>query len=100
MAECLIVTMTFSVKPDASAELVEMLPRMFDETRRHPGFVAIRALRNRADPNRIIMIQEWGSLEDYQAYVAWRSTDRGGSEQLQLMFAGPPSVEIWDHGIG
>lgn len=99
MTEFLIVTMTLSVKPEASADLVEMLPKMFEETRRHEGFVAIRAARSRADPNKIIMIQEWKSLEDYQAYVAWRSAKGRGSEQLQMMFAGPPSVEIWDHGI-
>jgi heme-degrading monooxygenase HmoA len=96
MADCLIVTMTFSVKPEASAKLGELLPSMLEETRQHTGFIAIRALRNKADPHKIIMIQEWKSAADYQAYVVWRSADGRGAGELQRCSRGLPR---WRCGI-
>jgi quinol monooxygenase YgiN len=45
-----------------------------DDTRAHEGCESITVHRGIDDPNRIVLIEQWRSHDDYVKYVAWRAT--------------------------
>ena len=99
MSDGVFVTLTFSFKPGAIDQFVEIMPAMFKDTMARKGFREIKALRNQDDPDRIIFIEEWDSAQDYRDYVAWRTGRGEGLESLEQVLAAPPELYVWDQRI-
>ena len=55
-------------------------------TSTHKGFQSIYCSIDRADPNRLLIIEQWDSKEDYDAYLKWR-LDNGLGEALAPILA-------------
>jgi hypothetical protein len=46
----------------------------------------------------VILIEQWASRADYEAYIAFR-TERGDMERMAQMVAEPPRLDYWDVSI-
>jgi len=95
----IFVTIIFSLKPGAAEQLISVMPGMFAETRTKQGFRSIKAIRSHEDPNRIFVLQEWNSVEEYQTYFAWRNARNEGFADMEAMLAAPPVFDIWDQQV-
>jgi heme-degrading monooxygenase HmoA len=94
MSNGVVVTVTWSVKPELNERFVEFLGGMFSETRTHKGFRNIRLLRNDADPNQFLLLQEWDTTEDHRNYAQFR-VDTGDTAKLLDMTASIPELGYW-----
>lgn len=99
MADGITVTIIFDFRPEAAEGFIAGLPGMLEQTRAKPGCRAIKALRSDADRNRVIFLEEWDSLADYQAYIAWRESRGESLEAMQAALSGPPHFDIWSDRI-
>ena len=55
-------------------------------TKTHKGFQSIYCSIDQADPNRVLIIEQWDTKIDYDAYLKWRLED-GFGEDLAPMLA-------------
>lgn len=90
MSDGVTITMDLDVKPEAVEGLAAGLPEMIKETAQFKGFQSIRIVRN---GNRILLIEQWDSEDDYKAYIAWR-TERGDMDGLGMAVNGVQSG-VW-----
>ena len=95
MANGVIITVNWILKPELVDKFVATLEAMFQQTRLREGFRNIRLLRSGADLNNFILIEEWDTAQNFQDYVAWR-TGRGEMEGFLAMVTAQPQVGIWD----
>lgn len=98
MPETITVTMILALRPEAVEPFRASFPVMVEATRNFPGFRNIRVLHNADRPNEVILIEEWASRADHEAYVAFR-TETGVMEQTARMVTEPPRLDYWDTRI-
>lgn len=98
MPEGVTITLTLTLKPETADAYCAEIPEMLHGTRAFPGFRDIRVVRNRDNPNQIILIQQWDSSAAYDAYIAWR-TETGVIERTASFIAEPPQLVYWDKEI-
>ena len=55
-------------------------------TSTHKGFQSIYCSIDQADPNRVVIIEQWDSKEDYDTYLGWRM-DNGFGELMAPILA-------------
>ncbi len=60
-------------------------------TRTFPGCLGVSVIVDNSDPEHVIAVESWESIEHDQAYRAWRATPEGASE-LGSILAGRPKV--------
>lgn len=92
------VTMEIPLKPGTFAQLQEGAAITMKQTATRPGFRSIRLLRPNEGEDKVLFIEEWESLEDYQAYLAWRA-DGNPSVGLRENAAGRPITQVWNDGL-
>ena len=95
MPDTITVTMILALKPEAVEPFCANFPVMVEDTRNFPGFRDIRVLHNADRPNEVILIEEWASRADHEAYVAFR-TASGVMDQTAQMVTQPPKLDYWD----
>lgn len=95
MPDSITVTMILALRPEAVEPFCTRFPVMVEETRAFPGFRDIRVLHNADRPNEVILIEEWDSRADHEAYVAFR-TETGVMDQTAQMVTEPPRLDYWD----
>ena len=91
-------TVVLEFKSGAADEHLKKMPAMLIETRNFQGFRDIRVLRHEDNPDRLILIEDWDSITDYRAYVAWR-TEQGTMDNVGQMLAVPPRIDVWSQRI-
>lgn len=74
-----IIQMPFG--PDTVDAGLDSLARMLPATRAYDGCHRVDVYRSREEPARVVLIEEWQSVDQHQAYVAWRES----SGVLELM---------------
>jgi len=94
MSKGVVVTVTWSIKPELTDQFVEVLGGMFAVTRTHKGFRNIRLLRSDVAPNQFLLIQEWDTAEDHRNYGQFR-VDNGDTAKLLDMTASMPELGYW-----
>lgn len=94
MSEGVLATVTWKTKPELTERCVEALRGMFPSTRLKRGFRSIRLLRSEADPNELILLQEWDDVQAHQDYMRFR-TETGDLETLTAMSATTPHIAYW-----
>jgi quinol monooxygenase YgiN len=84
--------------PGRGAELAEYLRDLAAGTQDANGFVALRLCAQADDGDHVVLIEQWRTAADYQAYTAWRH-ERGDLRTLRAMLAAAPRVtyltEAW-----
>jgi quinol monooxygenase YgiN len=94
MSDGVIGTVTWSLRPELTDACVEALSGMFAVTRTHAGFRNIRLLRSEIEPDTLILIQEWDSVQDHLNYMRFRA-ENGDIDRLTAMTMSPPQIGYW-----
>ena len=89
-----VATVIWKAKQEHTDTCIETLRNMFPVTRTHKGFRNIRLLRSAHDPNELVLIQEWDSVEDHGSYMKFR-TNTGEMAKLMAMTNGPMQLSYW-----
>lgn len=95
MSNGVVVTVSWTIKPESADSFVAMVGGMFEETKLKEGFRNIRLLRSDADSHHFTLIEEWDEAQNYHDYIAWR-TARGDFDGLASMVTGQPQIGVWD----
>lgn len=94
MSTTVTITLVLTLKPEANAPFCAGLSSMLGDTKKFPGCQGIRVLKNKADADQLIFIEEWTSEDDYNKYIAWR-TERGDMDSMAAALAAPPKLDVW-----
>jgi quinol monooxygenase YgiN len=96
MSDGVIITVEILIKPELAEQVCESIPAMFDDTVTFEGFRSIRVVRNKEEPNRLLIVEHWDKEENYHAYQAWRGERGGGSRDHLLSFR----YSVWPAHVG
>ena len=80
MDEGVSITVDYMFKPGHADGFCELIPTLLRDTAKFEGFRSIRVVRNGANPDRVMLIEEWDSEDHYKKYIAWR-TERGDMDR-------------------
>lgn len=90
------VTLEFHTKPDTADTLNDTFAAILGDTRAFDGCESVVVHRDLSDPTVFLLYEQWGALEQQQAYMAWRQ-ERGDLDKLGELLAGPPVVKAWEN---
>ena len=66
-----MITLEMPVKPDMLEEYLNILKGALVETRSYKGCRSVTTLVDQ-ETSSVVLVEEWDSAEDQQAYLAWR----------------------------
>ena len=66
-----MVILEMPVKPDMLEDYLNILKGALVETRSYKGCRSVTTLVDQ-ETSSIVLVEEWDSVEDQQAYIAWR----------------------------
>ena len=66
-----MITLEMPVKPDMLEDYLNILKGALVETRAYKGGRSVTTLVDQ-ETSSIVLVEEWDSAEDQQAYIAWR----------------------------
>ena len=66
-----MVTLEMPVKPDMLEDYLNILKGALVETRSYKGCKSVITLVDQ-ETSSVLLVEEWDSVEDQQAYMAWR----------------------------
>ena len=66
-----MITLEMPVKPDMLEEYLNILKGALVETRSYKGCRSVTTLVDQ-ETSSVLLVEEWDSAEDQQAYMAWR----------------------------
>ena len=66
-----MITLEMPVKPDMLEDYLNILKGALVETRSYKGCRSVTTLIDQ-ETSSIVLLEEWDSAEDQQAYIAWR----------------------------
>jgi len=66
-----MVILEMPVKPDMLEDYLNILKGALVETRDYKGCRSVTTLVDQ-ETSSIVLVEEWDSVEDQQAYIAWR----------------------------
>jgi quinol monooxygenase YgiN len=89
----IVVTMRLTPADPAAFEtfLAEILP----DTRKAKGCRSSKTFTGQGDGGDFMLLQEWDSIADQQAYMAWRDST-GVLQKFLGHLAKPADVAIWE----
>ena len=66
-----MITLEMPVKPDMLEDYLNILKGALVDTRSYKGCRSVTTLVDQ-ETSSIVLVEEWDSAEDQQAYIAWR----------------------------
>jgi quinol monooxygenase YgiN len=90
-----MVLLEAPVRPEEIANMRAYLAEIFPETRTYEGCQSIDVYFNVGDDGRMVFIEHWGSRQQHEKYVAWR-TETGVMDRIGGMLAGPPNIRYFE----
>ena len=66
-----MITLEMPVKPDMLEDYLNILKGALAETRSYKGCRSVTTLVDQ-ETSSVVLVEEWDSVEDQQAYMAWR----------------------------
>ena len=66
-----MITLEMPVKPDMLEDYLNILKEALVETRAYKGCRSVTTLVDQ-ETSSVVLAEEWDSVEDQQAYMAWR----------------------------
>jgi len=88
------ITLELTHAPGKGDEVDAFLTSILPDTRAYKGCRWVHAYRHHTDEHRVILIEEWDSVADYEAYFAWRN-ENNSLAPLIAMLAAPPKLDFW-----
>lgn len=90
------IVIAMHLTPDAAEESRNgAYTEIFKATRSFKGCESIHAYEVRGETDRFMVIEQWASAEDYEAYLAWRRST-GFMESSAARMASPPKALFLD----
>ncbi len=90
------VILEFRAKSDCIEKVRAWLKNVLPDTRSFAGCVTLHVTQNQDDPAAIMIVEQWDTRANYEAYLAWR-TERGDMDAFGAMMDGPPSIRFFDY---
>ena len=90
------IVLELKAKPGAGDSLLETFRSILPDTRAYDGCIGVDTLRDRDDPDTLMLVETWESRAHYEKYFAWRQ-ESGLVEQLGKVVAAPPNLRYFDH---
>ena len=84
--------LTFPCKPGSGQVLLEAFKTALADTRAFKGCISVTTYTSAANPDDVILIEEWDNKASQAEYMQWR-TETGMPEQLGPLLAGPLKEE-------
>ncbi|NQZ82058.1 MAG: antibiotic biosynthesis monooxygenase [Colwellia sp.] len=88
------VILEADVKPESKSKLLKLLSQYLPETTKYKGFISI-AIHSEQDTNQVVFYEKWQSIDNYHAYLNWR-TETGVMKELADTFNSPPSIRYFN----
>ncbi len=66
-----MITLEMPVKPEMLEDYLNILKEALVETRAYKGCQSVTTLVDK-ESSSVVLVEEWDSAEDQQAYMAWR----------------------------
>jgi quinol monooxygenase YgiN len=89
-----IVHFEVQIDPARRDDAAQYLSETLAATRAWPGNQGIEALVDDTDPCHLLVVETWATMQDHDAYAAWRKTPEG-RHRLGDILAGPPSKQFY-----
>ena len=89
------VILEFRAKEGCADKVRDWLRSVLPDTRGFKGCVTLHVIRNQDEPAQFLIIEQWDTRADYEAYLAWRG-ERGDMEIFGAMMDGPPTIRFFD----
>ena len=88
-----LVIVSMPAKIEKVGQLQELLVEMLPDKRKFQGCISVNTFFEEAT-NTFHFVEDWESLDDHQAYAAWRG-ETGGIDVLEpLLEGGAASVKV------
>jgi len=84
-------------KEETGTELIDFLRRIIPATRIYQGCTGASFGLSQKPPKTVLLIEEWDSLQDFEAYLNWR-VERGDFATLTSLLASDPIVTHFERG--
>lgn len=88
------VILEADVKAERKSDLLALLAQYLPETRQYKGFMGI-SIHSEQATNQVVFYEEWQSVEDYHAYLDWR-TKTGVMAELGATFNAAPVIRYFN----
>jgi len=89
-----MITLELPVKPDMLDEYLDILKEALVETRDYKGCNNVTTLVDQ-ETSSVLLLEEWDSVEDQQAYMAWR-VETGLLDAITPFMQGDPITRNFD----
>ena len=89
------VTLEIRAKDGKGDEMIDVLRGTLGDTRARQGCEFVTVHRDTADPDVVLLVERWATLEDDQAYRAWRAGD-GAVPAMGPLVAAAPVIRYYD----
>ena len=89
------VILDVQAKSECADELKANFEAILSDTRSYKGCIEVKVLANQDDPANLILLEQWQTRADYEAYVAWRA-EQGTLESLRALMASDPSIRYYN----
>lgn len=89
------VILTVHLKPENVGEIKSGLRDLLPDTRAFEGCEEISVIQSQDDPNTIVILEQWATRPDYEAYFKWR-TDTGAIAMMNDMSTEPVQPKYFD----
>ena len=84
-------------KEKTGTELIDFLQRIIPATRSYQGCTGASFGLSQKPPKTVLLIEEWDSLQDFEAYLNWR-VERSDFATLTSLLASDPIVTHFERG--
>lgn len=91
----IIATMDLHVAPGSAPAALAELDAILAETSLRDGFIDVTVIVDHADPEHIVLIEQWESLAHDTAYRAWRRS-LPPNEAFAALLIAPPALTHHD----
>lgn len=88
------IVVTLRLTPSDPKAFMSFLAEILPDTRKAKGCRFSKTYVGKDGPGEVLLLQEWDSPEDQQAYMAWRQ-ETGVLEKFLGHLAKPAEVSIW-----
>ncbi len=98
-----LVIVSMPAKIEKVGQLKELLVEILPDTRRFKGCISVNTFFEEAS-NTFHLVEDWESLDDQQAYAAWRGETgginvlepllEGGVASLKIIICGPEQLGV------
>ena len=90
------VILELNLKPEVADAVANGMGQTLVDTRAFEGCEEITVVRDQDDPGRVLVLEQWATRENYEAYLAWR-TERGDMDGLADISTQPYRVSYLDY---